>query len=279
MVFSKRWLSLSALCNAIFDIFARGDLCFCSCDYVYVWLCDNACREVEGDHETCVCGVGDNCFVLFVYAESAGIMAALGPTTDAYGDGIAKALNHLSLGAVDLRNNENGVGNVRVVEDEAENNEPVENSVENFEEDRGKEAVFDGYVAESTDTRVKLTESAIKVWSGDFKTAVFGVGIGGAGWALYENGLSSSPKEIVQNEYASLLLETGAAGMILLILTLVLVVWVMMKNSASGMLLALLMAYGVTLLFFSGLPNALQIYLLPMVIMIAVGGERLRKAR
>ena len=208
-----------------------------------------------------------------------GIMAALGPTTDAYGDGIAKALNHLSLGAVDLRNNENGVGNVRVVEDEAENNEPVENSVENFEEDRGKEAVFDGYVAESTDTRVKLTESAIKVWSGDFKTAVFGVGIGGAGWALYENGLSSSPKEIVQNEYASLLLETGAAGMILLILTLVLVVWVMMKNSASGMLLALLMAYGVTLLFFSGLPNALQIYLLPMVIMIAVGGERLRKAR
>ena len=137
--------------------------------------------------------------------------------------------------------------------------------MENLEDNRG-ESVFDGYVAESTDTRLKLSGAAVKIWSQDFKTAVFGVGLGGAGQALYNNDLSPAPKEIVQNEYASLLLETGIIGVSLLILTLVLIIRVAIKSSASGLVLTILVAYGVTLCFFSGLPNALQIYLLPMMI-------------
>ena len=131
-----------------------------------------------------------------------------------------------------------------------------------------EEAAFDGYVEESTNTRVRLTDSAVKVWSQSFTTILFGVGLGGAGRALYLNNLSPAPKEIIQNEYASLLLETGLVGISLFILTIVLILKVVMKNKGAGLILALMVAYGVSLMFFSGLPNALQIYLLvPLFIM------------
>jgi len=91
--------------------------------------------------------------------------------------------------------------------------------------------------------------------------------LGGAGTALYNAGLSPAPKEIVQNEYASLLFETGVVGVVLVVLLVVLVVRVIIKMRLGVVLVPLLVAYGVTLLFFSGLPNALQIYLMPAVLM------------
>ena len=110
----------------------------------------------------------------------------------------------------------------------------------------------------------------MEVWGQDFGNVMFGVGLGGAGQALYVNSLSPAPKEIVQNQYASLLLETGLVGIGLLILTLVLVVRVVLKSPWRVVILSLIIAYGVTLCFFSGLPNALQIYLMPGVL-LAIG--------
>ena len=127
--------------------------------------------------------------------------------------------------------------------------------------------MFDGYVAESTDTRLRLTGAAIEVWHGNFTTVMFGVGLGGAGTALYNAGLSPAPKEIVQNEYASLLLETGVVGIVLAGVLVVMVVMSIWKRGDRGILM-LVLAYGVTLFFFSGLPNALQIYLIPAVLMV-----------
>ncbi|MDO4526743.1 MAG: hypothetical protein Q4B87_01490, partial [Candidatus Saccharibacteria bacterium] len=100
------------------------------------------------------------------------------------------------------------------------------------------------------------------VWRKDFKTIMVGVGIGGAGQAFYDNGLSPAPREIVQNEYASILLETGLVGFSLFVALIILVVRVFMKNKNAGMLLALMVAYGISLMFFSGLTNALQIVLM-----------------
>lgn len=173
-----------------------------------------------------------------------GIMAQASKTDDTYFTGVSKVLNHLSLGIIDFEVNDNG--NVGATD--------------------GMKAAFDGYVAESTDTRLRLSGAAVEVWHQDFRTAMFGVGLGGAGQALYVNGLSPAPKEIVQNQYASLLLETGVVGMALLILTLVLVVRVIWKSPWRVVLISLLVAYGISLMFFSGLPNALHIYLLPAVI-------------
>ena len=76
----------------------------------------------------------------------------------------------------------------------------------------------------------------------------------------------ASPKEIVQNEVFSLLLELGIIGVILLGIALF-----VLFSPRSGfwhspilpLLVSLLAAYFITLQFFSGLPNALHIYLLP----------------
>ena len=208
-----------------------------------------------------------------------GLMAQLSRTNDTYVTGVTKVLNHLSLGVIDVRgvseekqaleSDITGVdgsggeseGDMEVVE------KPVENSEDGLDEDGQEEAVFDGYVAESTDTRLRLTGAAIEVWHGNFTTAMFGVGLGGAGTALYNAGLSPAPKEIVQNEYASLLLETGVVGIVLAGVLVVMVVMSIWKRGDRGILM-LLLAYGVTLFFFSGLPNALQIYLMPAVLMV-----------
>ncbi|MBR3264024.1 O-antigen ligase family protein [Candidatus Saccharibacteria bacterium] len=184
-----------------------------------------------------------------------GIFAEVGPTNDTYTSGVAKVLNHLSLGIIDVHVK----GDLDLPEVSGKTQVPSleqKNEVEN-------EADFDGYVEESTEVRKKLTRDAIKVWSQDFKTTAFGVGLGGAGEALYDVGLTGSPKEIVQNEYASLLLEVGVVGVILVILTVVLVTRTIIKSSVNVAIVTLLIAYGITLCFFSGLPNALHIYLLP----------------
>jgi hypothetical protein len=180
-----------------------------------------------------------------------GVMAQVSKTNDTYITGVGKALNHLSLGLIDIKSGEEL---------------PVENSEDKSEADL-EEAVFDGYVAESTNTRLRLTDVAVKIWRKDLKTILFGVGLGGAGQALYDNGLSPSPKEIIQNEYASLLLETGLMGVSLLIMTLALVVKSLIKTQGGVIILAILVSYGISLCFFSGLVNALQIYLLPIVFM------------
>ena len=198
-----------------------------------------------------------------------GMFAAVSPTSDTYADGVAKVLNHLSLGVINVKGEKSGKTEG--------NSEPVENSLEVVENSEvvesnsevKTEAIFDGYVAESTDTRVRLTSAAFEIWRKDFKTAAIGVGIGGAGQALYNNGLSPAPKEIVQNEYASLFLETGVVGVSLFVLIVVLAVKMAFKNRLmAGVVLGLMVAYGVTLFFFSGLSNALQIVLLPGLLLM-----------
>ncbi|MBR3322358.1 O-antigen ligase family protein [Candidatus Saccharibacteria bacterium] len=195
-----------------------------------------------------------------------GIMAQVSPTNDTYATGVAKVLNHLTLGIVDVREHTTPVAEFtenneeKVVEMEDSTNKDYENKAVT---EPSKEAAFDGYVAESTDTRLRLSKAAVEIWSQDLKTVILGVGLGGAGQALYVNNLSPAPKEIVQNQYVSLLLETGLIGIVLAILTLVLVIRAIWHSPWRVVLYSLLMAYGVTLLFFSGLPNALHIYLLP----------------
>ena len=190
-----------------------------------------------------------------------GVMAELSPTNDTFQSGVGKVLNHLTLGVVDVRESaEPDEGSVVTSEEEVE---PISG-----EEDDAEEAAFDGYVAESTNTRLRLTGAAIEVWRSDLATALVGVGLGGAGQALYVNGLSPAPKEIVQNQYASLLLETGIVGVILALFSLGLVVRAVWRSPWRIALISLLVAYGVSLLFFSGLPNALHIYLLPAVIYV-----------
>ena len=190
-----------------------------------------------------------------------GLMAQVSPTNDTYLTGVTKVLNHLSLGVIDVRDGgtKGTSGGGKLVENSE--GKVVEELVEN-------EAVFDGYVTESTDTRLRLSGAAMKVWSSGFKNVMVGVGLGGAGQALYSNGLSPAPREIVQNEYASLLLETGLIGVYLLGFLVILMFRLIKSSSLRVGLIGLFVAYAVTLVFFSGLPNALHIYLLPVLLAV-----------
>lgn len=276
---NKKYLLLFFVFAAtLFLTFSRGAIYACVVGLVFmdffVWF-----RAKKSDKKT-VCKNIMKTVGVFVVAflftlNLQGILAAASPTSDTYGDGVVKVLNHLSLGVIDIRGEKKPKGSEEAASEMPVENsqEPVENSgvevgfvVEN--EDKSK-PVFDGYVAESTDTRVRLTSSALEIWKKDFKTMAVGVGVGGAGQALYNNGLSPAPKEIVQNEYAELLLETGLVGISLFLIIVVLAVKVALKNHKyAGLLLSLMVAYGVSLLFFSGLPNALQIVLIPGLLIL-----------
>ena len=208
-----------------------------------------------------------------------GMLAAVSPTDDTYFSGISKVLNHLSLGIIDFRTKDSGEvgavvkGNV-VLEDPAEYLPPDPNALiheeERLKEEAGEEVTnkrssFDGYVEDSTNIRMQLTGAAMKTWVKNPVTILFGVGIGGAGQAMYDASNVDWPKEIVQNEYASLLLETGLIGTIALVITGVMVLKQLKKSKQFGLTLTVLVGYGITLLFFAGLPNVIHLYLIPAI--------------
>ncbi len=205
----------------------------------------------------------------------------------------------------------------KVVENIAET---VDKSVENHEEKSKQssekaleDAIFEGYVPESTNIRLALNQAALQTWfkapghwavqlgatcvpeqdqscfSFTPSSILWGVGLGGAGVAMHAAvpETVTSPKEIVQHEGFSLLLETGLTGAILVVLALLIAFWPQLfsekfldgkmagreplertvwQHPARPLLVALVVAYLITLNFFSGLPNALQIYLMPPLI-------------
>lgn len=204
--------------------------------------------------------------VAFLFALTAqGIFSELSSTNDTFSSGVAKSLNQLSLGIIDFRTTkiqspedttEESVAESSVASSDDENPE----NPENF-------SVFDGYVEESTNFRLDLNAYALSASLDSPANFLFGYGLGSAGTVMFEKGFTSSPKEIVQNEYFSLLLETGLLGLLLFFAVLILFFYETKKSlgvSLEGIFLASLsVAFLITLSFFSGLPNALHLYLLP----------------
>ncbi|MBQ6396152.1 O-antigen ligase family protein, partial [Candidatus Saccharibacteria bacterium] len=145
------------------------------------------------------------------------------------------------------------------------------------------EPVFSGYVAESTNIRLGFNQKALEVALETPAQFIFGSGLGSAGKILYERGKTSSEMEIVQNEYFSLLLETGLIGLVLLLLSLALLIKLFRDKTAkpaasprhislisspeSAFILSTILAFAFSLNFFSGLPNALHLYLFPVILL------------
>lgn len=129
-------------------------------------------------------------------------------------------------------------------------------------------ALFDGYVERSTSERAHLTEWALQTWQKDGWTMLFGVGAGGAGRAIWQyTGKTGWELEIVQNEYVSVLLELGVIG---IMLALLLLLSVIKKTASQRWLWAVMVGYMIQWLFFSGLPNALHIYLVLMLAFVII---------
>lgn len=249
-----------------------------------------------------------------------GTFAHFGPTSETFTGAIAKSVHQLSLGIIDFRpqSSTDPASAPSSESDSSTSDNPA--SLETPET-----PVFDGYIAESTDIRLSLNRLALTTWlysplsppvvavgsdcNQEYEelcarftpmSIIFGVGLGAAGTALHAAHPSeiTTPKEIVQNEYLSLLLELGLVGIFLVIFGLLVAFFPHIfparfidgrhatakavpdfwRHPALPLLCALIIAYLATLLFFSGLPNALQIYLMPPLLYLIFQTQNLAKS-
>lgn len=202
---------------------------------------------------------------LFTLA-SQGVFAANSPTSDTFLSGVEKSLSQLSLGTVNL--------------DLDSSNALVSTSTESAVEETSKASetlilvedhasVFSGYVAESTDIRLNFSRIALELAVSSPARFFFGTGLGSAGSVMYAAGKTSSPKEIIQNQYFSLLLETGLLGLLFAALVVVYVIYIVKKTFSAPerlLLFSVLLSFALSLNFFAGLPNALHLYLFPVIL-------------
>jgi membrane protein len=203
---------------------------------------------------------------LFFTLSAQGLFTELGPTSHNFFDGVSTSVSQLSLGRIDL---------AKVFHKTNENNKSHESNnlhLSDLNTDAAasvqKAPQFTSYIEESTNIRLNLNRLAISSWRTSLRRMLTGVGLGAAGLTLYQEFPElGSPKEIIQNEYLAILYEQGICGVIMIICVAILFVLTYKlhnknheKISIYGRVLAL--SFALTLCFFSGLPNALHIYLL-----------------
>lgn len=121
----------------------------------------------------------------------------------------------------------------------------------------------------STDERFLLSGLAFSAWNKNYTSFAFGHGLGSSGVVIhYLFPTKTDGKEIVENELLAILLELGITGLIIVIIIFVIIY----KNSRTlreaPLLYAIFIAFAISLMFFSGLPNALHIYILPAILFL-----------
>ena len=193
-----------------------------------------------------------------------GIMSEVSKTDDTYYSGITKVVNQLSLGKIDL-----GGLNAKKKSNTVDLSDPeVKRNYSGEEEEDLDSSMYDGYIEISTDERLSSWKKAFNIWKSQFNIAVFGIGFGGAPLALYEFSETNQSNNLIQNQFINTLFETGIVGFALMIFSIYLI-YKSTKGMNDRVLIYLtLAAFAITLLFFSGLPNALHIYILPAMLIL-----------
>lgn len=194
-----------------------------------------------------------------------GIFAELSPTSDTFMSGVAKSIHQLTLGKVDFRETKSDNAQDQTQPENQKSETPTQPAfTEPAAQEKNGASTFSGYVEESTSIRLNLTKYALDVWNDRPQNLIFGTGLGSAGIKMYEKFPAElgTPKEIVQNQYASLLLELGLLGTILAASTILYVI-IRTKAYKSPLFVSVIIAFAATLFFFAGLPNAIHIYLFP----------------
>lgn len=212
---------------------------------------------------------------LFFTLSVQGLFTELGPTSHTFFDGVSTSVSQLSLGRIDLtkvfhKTNENNKSHKshETHETHKSNNLHLSDLNTDAAASVQKAPQFTSYIEESTNIRLNLNRLALSSWRTSLRRMLAGVGLGATGLTLYQEFPElGSPKEIIQNEYLAILYEQGICGVIMIICVAILFVLTYKlhnknheKTSIYGRVLAL--SFALTLCFFSGLPNALHIYLL-----------------
>ncbi len=170
--------------------------------------------------------------------------------TSSFWGTVSRSLNHLSLDVI------------KKFDRQSKNEQSISQQLN----DKKIQPVYSGYVAESTNVRVDLSQKALLAWQGGgYLKMFFGAGIGSSGVAMASlNGGDS--KQIVQNQYIAILLELGLLG---LGVFLYLIFAIFRLTTKEKWLWSIMASYLIQWLFFNGLPNAIHIYLM-MIILLAL---------
>lgn len=189
--------------------------------------------------------VGSVALSLVICLICQGALASANPRIDSsFTQAVSTSLNHLSMGIIRLSYRRK-----------------LPTSPPLISQEHDKQPVYHGYVAESTNVRLSLTKTALAAWrSNRLGQQLFGTGLGSAGIVLARQTGSQYQKEIVQNEFVEVLLERGLIGLVLLG-GLVALYGRLCSQRRDYLALVILVAYLAQWCFFSGLPNALHIYL------------------
>ncbi|MBB1556421.1 O-antigen ligase family protein [Candidatus Saccharibacteria bacterium] len=189
--------------------------------------------------------VGSVALSLVICLVCQGALAGANPRIDSsFTQAVSTSLNHLSMGIIRLP---------------YQRKSPT--SLPSISREHDKQPAYHGYVAESTNVRLSLTKTALAAWrSNRLGQQLFGTGLGSAGIVLARQTGSQYQKEIVQNEFVEVLLERGLVGLALLG-GLVVLYGRLCFQRRDHLALTILVAYLTQWCFFSGLPNALHIYL------------------
>lgn len=187
-----------------------------------------------------------------------GTLAVLGPTKTSFTDAISTSLSQLSFGKINLNKKDTLNG---------EFDEPsIDIQTSEIIQPESEAPIFSGYIEESTNRRLELSFFALKISTKTPTNTIFGTGLGSAGTEMYVNFpiQQGHEKEIVQNQYFETLLEIGVIGIIMLFLTIKTFIK-LEEFKFEPYTVALILAFMVSILFFSGFKNALHIYLLPVI--------------
>ena len=234
-------------------------------------------------------------FPLIFVTLTQGLMSELGPTSDTFLGGVSRSISQMTLGRVKIPLPESKKSPV----DQSKSlNILSRNNSSNFSthdvtniNTTTQAPLFDGYITESTDIRVKLSQMGLRLAFSHPGQFFFGSGLGSSGVALYQAFPElGSTKEITQNEYIAILVETGFIGILIIFCSSTCVIYLcyyrqksikqsskqsMKKSNFTSLIssitsaklyfASLILAYAASVCFFSGLPNALHIYLVPVL--------------
>lgn len=191
-----------------------------------------------------------------------GLFAQISPTNDTFLSGVTKSVHQLSLGKIDFRPPLKPKLQPQPKSQSLPASKPFPSPATPAQKSGKHSSLQTGYIAESTNIRLKLSRYGLDLWKSSPQNLIFGVGLGGAGQSLYQKYPSlGSPKEIIQNEYITVLAELGLIGFIILSAFSILIFFFAFRY-ANPFFLATLFAFFLSVNFFSGFPNALHIYLL-----------------
>ena len=227
-----------------------------------------------------------------------GLMSEFGPTSDTFIGGVSRSLSQMTLGRIKIPLPE--AKNPSTTSNESSNLSPNDNTNTNASTNTSANPIsdaplFDGYITESTDIRVKLSKMGLQLALSHPKQFFFGSGLGSSGVTLYKAFPElGSTKEITQNQYIAILVETGFIGILIIFCSGTCVFYLcysrqklvkpsssqsskqsMKKSNFTSQIsritpaklyfASLILAYAASVCFFSGLPNALHIYLVPVL--------------